>query len=69
MLLPMICEVYLNFRDHLNEQIASSEASARKAATAHLKRYKHIIAACDRLTRGLARRGIIALVGRRNWLP
>jgi hypothetical protein len=62
MLLPMICEVYLSFRDHLNEQIASGEPSEKKAAAGHFKRYKHIIAACDRLTRGLARRGIIALV-------
>jgi hypothetical protein len=62
MLLPMICEVYLKFRDHLTEQLASEGATLKKAAEAHLKRYKHIIAACDRLTRGLARRGIIALV-------
>jgi hypothetical protein len=62
MLLPMICEVYLKFRDHLNDQIVDGDDNQRKAARAHLKRYKHIIAACDQLTRGLARRGIIALV-------
>src|SRR5439155_11078982 len=62
MLLPMICEVYLKFRDHLNEQIANGDASERNAAKGYFKRYKHIIEACDRLTRGLARRGIIALV-------
>jgi hypothetical protein len=62
MLLPMICEVYLNFRDFLNEQIASGEPGEKKTAAGYLKRYKHIISACDRLTRGLARRGIIALV-------
>lgn len=62
MLLPMICEVYLNFRDHLNEEIASGDPTQKKALQARLKKYKHIIAACDHLTRGLARRGIIALV-------
>jgi hypothetical protein len=62
MLLPMICEVYLKFRDHLNRQIAEGEAEQRKNSTTLLKRYRHIIDACDHVTRGLARRGIIALV-------
>ena len=62
MLLPMVCEVYLKFRDHLHAQIASRVEAQRKAAEAYFKRYKHIIEACDRLTRGLAKRGIIALV-------
>lgn len=62
MLLPMICEVYLNFRDYLNEQITTGDPAQKKVAQAHLKKYRHIIAACDHLTRGLARRGIIALV-------
>ncbi len=62
MLLPMVCEVYLKFRDSLNEQIAHGDASQKKQAKAYEKRYRHIIAACDILTRGLARRGIIALV-------
>jgi hypothetical protein len=62
MLLPMICEVYLNFRDYLNGQIAGGDEGQRKTAEGYIKRYKHIIEACDRLTRGLARRGIIALV-------
>jgi hypothetical protein len=61
-LLPMICEVYLKFRDHLHRQIAGDDATAKKTAQAHLARYRHIIDACDRLTRGLARRGILALV-------
>lgn len=50
-LLPMVCEVYLRYRDAL---IASG-----KDVPAQLKR---IIAACDMLMRGLARVGIIALV-------
>jgi len=62
MLLPMICEVYLKFRDHLNRQIAEGEGEQGKNATTLLKRYRHIIDACDHVTRGLARRGIIALV-------
>jgi len=62
MLLPMICEVYLKFRDHLHQQIANGDASQKRRARGFQKQYKHIIEACDRLTRGLARRGIIALV-------
>jgi len=62
MLLPMICEVYLKFRDHLNKQIAHGSIAEQNAADGYMKRYKHIIEACDRLTRGLARRGILALV-------
>jgi P63C domain len=62
MLLPMICEVYLNFRDYLNEHISDGDAGQKKVAQAHFRKYRHIIAACDRLTRGLARRGIIGLV-------
>ncbi len=62
MLLPMICEVYLKFRDRLNEDIAGDDEDLRSVAFKYMKRYRHIIEACDRLTRGLARRGIIALV-------
>src|SRR6266403_1804369 len=62
MLLPMICEVYLKFRDHLHKQLESGDSQEREKATTLTKRYRHIIEACDRLTRGLARRGIIALV-------
>jgi hypothetical protein len=62
MLLPMICEVYLKFRDSLNSQLARGDAAQKKSAEGYLKRYRHIIEACDLLTRGLARRGIIALV-------
>jgi hypothetical protein len=51
MLLPMVCEVYLNYRD----------ACLRDQGKVP-KQYQHIIEACYRLTRGLARRGIIALV-------
>jgi hypothetical protein len=62
MLLPMICEVYLKFRDHLNNKTVTGDASEKRKAKALLKQYRHIIEACDLLTRGLARRGIIALV-------
>jgi len=67
MLLPMICEVYLNFRDDLNAKIKAEanvvqKSPIWKAANASLKQYGHIIDACDILVRGLARRGIIALV-------
>ena len=51
LLLPMVCEVYLKFRDSFTEQ-------GKKVPT----QYGHIVKACDLLTRGLARRGIIALV-------
>lgn len=47
-LLPMVCEVYLKFRDSFNGKVP--------------ERYKHIVAACDTLMRGLARVGIIALI-------
>jgi hypothetical protein len=46
MLLPMVCEVYLNAKD-------ASKTTRQQA---------HIVKACDLLTRGLARVGIIALV-------
>ncbi|MDA1315626.1 MAG: P63C domain-containing protein [Acidobacteria bacterium] len=62
MLLPMVCEVYLKLRDDLNAKIASGKRSEKKSAKSALKRYEPIIDACDRLTRGLARRGITALV-------
>ncbi len=62
MLLPMACEVYLKLRDKLNSDIADGDAAARNMAKKHLRQYRDIIAACDSLTRGLARRGIIALV-------
>jgi hypothetical protein len=60
MLLPMVCEVYLKLRDAMQERLGENYKDGQ--ATAALKQYKHIIAACDHLTRGLARRGIIALV-------
>lgn len=62
MLLPMVCEVYLKLRDHLNGQIANGVGAEKSKARGFVRQYKHIIEACDRLTRGLARRGIIALI-------
>jgi hypothetical protein len=50
-LLPMVCEVYLKFRDH-----------ARETTGKVPRQYEHIIRACDTLMRGLATVGIIALV-------
>jgi P63C domain len=51
LLLPRVCNVYLDYR---NDQLA-------KHGRVPL-RYAHIIAACDRLTRGLQELGIIGLV-------
>jgi hypothetical protein len=51
LLLQMVCEVYLKLRD----------ASIRKNGRVP-KPFEHIIAACDILTRGFARVGIIALI-------
>lgn len=51
LLLPQVCEVYLNFRDACEER---GEAVPRQ--------YRHIVRACDTLMRGLAQVGIIALV-------
>jgi hypothetical protein len=62
MMLPMVCNVYLSFRDHLIAEIASDDPNRMKSASALLKRYGHIITACDFLMRGIAMRGIIALV-------
>jgi hypothetical protein len=62
MLLPMICEVYLKFRDRVNEEVDSSDEDDRSVARRYFARHKHIFDACDRLMRGLARRGILALV-------
>ena len=50
-LLPMVCEVYLKFRDY------SLEKSGKVPAN-----YSHIIDAYDTLMRGLAHVGIVALV-------
>jgi hypothetical protein len=50
-LLPKVAEVYLKFRD--------SEFTKTKRIPGN---YEHIIKACDILTRGLARIGIIALI-------
>jgi len=62
MLLPLACEIYLKLRDKLSADLIDGNAVAKRMAQKHLGQYKHIIEACDRLTRGLARRGIIALV-------
>jgi hypothetical protein len=51
MLLPMVCEVYLELRDHCRDEGKRVPANQ-----------KHIVEACDLLMRGLARVGIIALV-------
>jgi len=53
--LPMVCEVYLKFRDACLQQKEGKDA---KIPT----QYQHIIIACDVLMRGLAHVGIIALV-------
>lgn len=50
-LLPMVCEVYLKYRD-------DSLASAGKIPPLS----EHIIRACDAVMRGLARVGIVALI-------
>lgn len=50
-LLPMVCEVYLKFRDAC--VAAGGEVPAQ---------YRKIVDACDMLMRGLARVGIIALI-------
>jgi hypothetical protein len=50
-LLPMVCEVYLKFRD---EKLRSGEPIPVNQ--------KHIVEACDLLMRGLAHVGIVALV-------
>jgi hypothetical protein len=50
-LLPLVCEVYLRFRDHCLKETGSIP-----------RQYEHIIQACDTLMRGLATVGIIALV-------
>ena len=51
MLLPGVCEVYLQFRDEFHG-VGKSVPSTQR----------HIVAACDLLMRGLARVGIVALV-------
>lgn len=50
-LLPMVCEVYLKFRDAAIQRIGKAPGQ-----------YQHIIIACDVLMRGLAQVGIVALV-------
>jgi hypothetical protein len=62
LMLPMVCNVYLDFRDHLHSEIESEVPQRAKIASALLKRYAHIIKACDLLMRGIAMGGIIALV-------
>jgi hypothetical protein len=51
LLLPQVCEVYLNYRD-------GCEADGGRVP----RQYQHIVRACDTLMRGLAHVGIIALV-------
>lgn len=50
-LLPMVCDVYLKFRDDCLEK-------EKKVP----RQYEHIVRACDVLIRGLATVGIIALI-------
>ncbi len=50
-LLPMVCEVYLQFRDQSLERTGKVPSQ-----------YEHIVRQCDALMRGLAHVGIIALV-------
>jgi hypothetical protein len=62
LMLPRVCNVYLEFRDFLNSEILSEDKTREKQAKAMLKKYGHIIKACDLLMRGIAMGGIIALV-------
>lgn len=50
LMLPMVCNVYLDFRDHLHAEIATEEPQRVKIASVLLKRYAHIIKACDLLS-------------------
>jgi P63C domain len=50
-LLPMVCDVYLKFRD-----------ACLEAGKTVPRQYQHIVKACDLLMRGLANVGIVALV-------
>jgi hypothetical protein len=56
-LLPMVCEVYLQLRDGIQERAAFTDVPAKLP-----RQSGHIIKACDILMRGLARVGIVALV-------
>ncbi len=56
-LLPMVCEVYLQLRDSIQQ-----EAARNKNPVVLPRQSSHIILACDILMRGLARVGIVALV-------
>lgn len=51
MLLPMICEVYLNLRDSMNARLRDNSKDGQ--AKASLRQYGHIIEACDGLVREL----------------
>jgi hypothetical protein len=55
LLLPLVCEVYLKFRDSI---LADPIPKKRKIPT----KYAHIIQSSDALMRGLAKQGIIAMV-------
>jgi P63C domain len=62
LMLPRVCNVYLEFRDFIQDELVSEDKSRERQAKAHLKKYGHIIRACDLLMRGIAMGGIIALV-------
>lgn len=62
LLLPMVCNVYQKLHDSVTKRLASGDESEVRQAKKIYGQYQHIIAACDALVAGFAKRGIIALV-------
>lgn len=62
LLLPMVCEVYQKLHASLTDRLAGNDLAAIAQAKRTYNQYKHIIEACNTLSNGFAKRGIIALV-------
>lgn len=58
-LLPMVCRVYLDFRDACIQKAARDHSPLEFAVP---RNFRHIVTACDLLTRALAQVGIAGLV-------
>jgi len=62
LLLPMVCKVYQDLRDSLMTKLTGNNKLEATQAKRTYNQYAHIIKACDMLTHGFAKRGILALV-------
>jgi hypothetical protein len=62
LLLPLVCQVYQHLHASITERLTGGDMTAISQAKRTYNQYRHIIAACNTLESGFAKRGIIAMV-------